>query len=160
MTVYILRHAVAENRRPGLTDSKRELTGQGRKELRRVALGLRKLKVRPGLILSSRYRRAWDTALVAAEVLGKSAQVVEFAGLEPSGNATTIWTELRKHSSSGSVMVVGHEPLLTELAAYLLASPGLELKLKKSGFIRIEVDDVEVKQPAGELRWLLAPEHF
>lgn len=157
MKVYILRHAVAEDRRPGLNDSKRELTGQGRKELRRVALGLRKLEVRPDVVLSSRYRRAWDTAVIAAEILGK-VKLVEFAGLQPDGTPAAIWAELAKYSSRDSVMLVGHEPLLTELAAYLLAAPKLEIKLKKSGFIRIDID-AEAKQPAGVLRWLLAPEH-
>lgn len=160
MRVYILRHAIAEPSRPGLADSKRELTAEGRKELQRVVLGLRKLKIRPDVILSSRYRRAWDTALIAAEALQDPPQVLEFDPLIPAGSPPEIWTGLRKFSSESSVMLVGHEPLLTQFAAFLLASPMLDLKLKKSGFIRIDVEDPHAKPPAGTMRWLLSPEHL
>ncbi len=160
MKVYILRHAIAEPSRPGLADSKRELTVEGRRELQEVVLGLRRLKVRPDAILSSRYRRAWDTALMAAEALQDSAEVLEFDPLIPGGNPLAIWSGMQKFSAESSVMLVGHEPLLSEFAAFLVGCPALGMKLKKSGFIRIDVEGVRGKQPAGTLRWLLAPEHL
>jgi len=160
MRVYILRHAIAEPSRPRLADSKRELTLEGRKELRRVVLGLCNLKIRPDVILSSPYRRAWDTALIAAEAFQPPPRVLEFDPLIPGGDPPAIWAELRKFSSESSVMLVGHEPLLTQFAAFVLACPMLDLKLKKSGFIRIDVEDPQAKQPAGTMRALLAPEHL
>ena len=36
MEVYLLRHGIAENRRPGRADAERKLTDEGKEKLRRV----------------------------------------------------------------------------------------------------------------------------
>lgn len=157
LKVFILRHGAAETRRPNLSDRERRLTAQGLQELGAAVRGLRRLKVQPDEILSSPYRRAWDTAVVAARELTAGKSPVEMAALVPGGNVARIWTELKKFSSAKSVMLVGHEPLLSEFAAFLLNSPHLTMNLKKSGFIRIDLDTVQVNHPSGNLRWLLTP---
>lgn len=160
MKIYILRHAVAETRRPNLSDRNRRLTPAGLQELNEVVRGLRRLKVQPDIILASSYRRAWDTAVVAARLLTPHKRPIEFDALKPSGSPTRIWLELKQYATQRSVMVVGHEPLLTELAAFLLNTPHLTINLKKSGFIRIDVSAVRANRPGGTLRWLLTSRHL
>jgi phosphohistidine phosphatase len=63
--IYLLRHGIAENTTP---DSERALTPEGREKLRRVLARARAADVALSLILSSPYRRAIETAEIAAEV--------------------------------------------------------------------------------------------
>ena len=46
MKLYVIRHAIAEERRPDLEDTRRALTAEGQKRFRREVRGLRKLGVR------------------------------------------------------------------------------------------------------------------
>jgi phosphohistidine phosphatase len=156
MRLYILRHAIAEPRRPNLADSKRCLTDEGLKELQEAVRGLRELGVRPDVIVASPYKRAWDTALVAARLL-RRRKPLEVQALKPDGTPPRIWAEMKPHASAKSVMVVGHEPLLSEFAGFLLNAPQLSINLKKSGLIRIDLSALRAERPAGVLRWVLTP---
>lgn len=155
MKLYLLRHASAELRGPNITDRNRRLTSQGVEELRSVVKALGKLKVAPGEILASPYRRAWDTAIVADRELRPGRKPTELAALMPTGNVNRLWLELKKLHAAKSVMMVGHEPLLSEFAAFLLNSPHLTINLKKSGVIRIDLHTVQIARPSGTLRWVL-----
>lgn len=157
MRIYLLRHATAELRRTNLSDRERRLTTDGHKELTAVGKALAKLKVRPDEILASPYRRAWDTALGVSTALRPAPKPLELSALMPGSNPVRLWTELKKHHAAKVVMLVGHEPLLTEFAAFLLGSPNLTIHLKKCGLIRLDVHTVQIDRPAGTLRWVLTP---
>ena len=157
MKIYLLRHAIAELRKNSLSDRSRRLTPQGLKELENVARSMRKLKVRPDEVLASPYRRAWDTALVASRNLRPGKRPVESPALLPNGNVVRLWLELKKFHAAKSLLLVGHEPLLSEFAAFLLNAPHLTINLKKSGLIRIDLHTVQIARPTGTLRWLLTP---
>jgi phosphohistidine phosphatase len=160
MRIYLFRHATAELRRENLSDRERRLTPEGHKELQAAAKALTKLKVAPDSILASPYRRAWDTALAVGQMLRPPGKPAELAALAPGSNPVRLWTELRKHHAARSVMLVGHEPLLTEFAAFLLGSPSLTIHLKKCGMIRVDVHTVQIDRPAGTLRWVLTPKQL
>jgi phosphohistidine phosphatase len=160
MKLFILRHAVAEERRPDFPDSKRALTEKGRAELKRALLGMKKLKVRPEAIVSSRYRRAWDTAVEASLTLLGEERVSQCDALKPGGAPAAVWAALKHYSSLDSLMIVGHEPLLSEFAAFVLSSPQMSIKLKKSGLIRIDVNGLGGNRVSAEFRWLLTPQQL
>ncbi|MBV8904023.1 MAG: histidine phosphatase family protein, partial [Acidobacteriia bacterium] len=77
MELYLLRHGIAENGRPGLKDADRALTAEGKDKLKRVLVRARGAGVEPGVILSSPYRRALETAQIAAESLGYRGKIVQ-----------------------------------------------------------------------------------
>jgi phosphohistidine phosphatase len=160
MKIYLLRHASAEVRREHLSDRDRRLTTDGHKELQAIGKALAKLKVAPDVVLASPYRRAWDTALGVAQMLRLAAKPAELAALVPGSNPVRLWTELRKHNAARAVLLVGHEPLLTEFAAFLLGSPNLTIHLKKCGLIRVDLHTVQIDRPAGTLRWVLTPKQM
>lgn len=155
MKIFLLRHAIAELRRTNLADRDRHLTKAGVKELELVVRAMDRLKVRPDEILASPYRRAWDTAVIAARGLSPARKPVEVRALIPSGEAAKLWLELKKHHAAKALLLVGHEPLLSEFAGYLLGSPHCTIQLKKSGLIRVDVHTVHLDHPSGTLRWLL-----
>ena len=69
MRVYLLRHGIAEDGRPGMPDSERALTGEGRRKLRDVIKAAKGAGFAPDLIVSSPYRRCVETADLLAQML-------------------------------------------------------------------------------------------
>src|SRR5262249_54870533 len=95
MQIYLLRHGIAENARPGQADAERALTGEGRDKLRRVLKRARLADVSPAVVLSSPYRRAIETADVAVEIFGYQGKVVLTRALVPEASPHDAWEEIR-----------------------------------------------------------------
>jgi phosphohistidine phosphatase len=139
MIILLLRHGHAIDEAPGLGDAERALSGKGRKVTRKVArwLARRKKELRPVEIWTSPLVRAVQTAEIAAEALELADEVFVHAELSPGGNPDTLMRKLSEHTDAGPVMLVGHEPDLSVIAALLLgvqSYPGL----KKSGVVAVE----------------------
>ena len=154
MKICILRHAEAEPRGPGGAEGARQLTPNGKRELRAVLKLAREAGVDPEVILASPWTRAVETAMAAREAFG-CEQVIETKSLLPDVLASHIWGEIRSLRPLKEIMVVGHEPHLSRFAAFLLEAP-VAIDMKKSGLIRIEVQDRE-GPPRGVLKWMLTP---
>lgn len=154
MQVHLLRHGVAEEGRLGLSDAERTLTTDGRKKLRQVLRTAVEAEVRPTLILTSPLKRAIQTAEVAKQVLGYKNEILRTKALTPGSNVEQVWDEIRVHQDEASLMLVGHNPLFENLAAYLLNCPALKLDFKKGAFLRLDIESFRA-QPHGMLRWLL-----
>ena len=147
MQIYLLRHGIAENALPGQPDSERALTAEGREKLRRVLKRARAAEVNPDTILSSPYKRALETAEVAAEVLGCQSEIERTRALLPEASPYDAWEEIRTAS---------HEPLMSSLAAFLLGCSALQVDMKKAALVRIDCDRLGA-QPRGALKWMLTP---
>jgi phosphohistidine phosphatase len=156
MEIYLLRHGIAENSRPGMKDSDRALTGEGREKLKRVLARARAAGVKPGVILSSPYRRALETAEIAAQSLGYRDKIVETAALVSDAAPQQVWEELRARRDEPSILLASHEPLTSATLAFLLGCPALTVDMKKAAVARIDCDRFG-PDPNGVLKWLLTP---
>jgi len=156
MEIYLLRHAIAEDARQGQRDSDRALTDAGREKLRRVLKRARAAGLNPDLILSSPYRRALETAAAAAAAFGYEGKVVITQALIPNASPQGVWEEIRRHREEAAILLAGHEPQMSALAAFLLNSPALVLEMKKAGLIRMDCDQFG-PQPRCVLKWMLTP---
>jgi phosphohistidine phosphatase len=156
MTIYLLRHGIAEPAGPGGDDAGRALTEDGRKKLRAVLKLARSAGVRPERILTSPLLRAVQTAELAGEVLGCGTRPAPSGALAPGGEAAEVWREIRSHRDAGSLLAAGHEPQFSQLAAYLLGAPEALVDFKKGALVAIEVDP-SAARPHGVLRWMLTP---
>jgi phosphohistidine phosphatase len=156
MEIYILRHGIAELRRPGRPDGQRALTEDGKVKLRKVLARARKAEVAPSLILTSPYTRALESAEIAAEVLGYPGELVQTPALLPGASPAAVWEELRSRPDERAVLLSGHEPLLSAIAAYLLNAPTLKIDLKKAALVRLDLEQLS-GDPAGTLKWILTP---
>jgi phosphohistidine phosphatase len=156
MEIYLLRHAIAENARPGQADSQRALTGEGREKLSRVLRRARAAGVKPAVILSSPYRRALETAAMAAEALAYGGEIGRTAALEPDASPHDAWEEIRARKSETALLLSSHEPLMSSLAAFLLSSPALAIDMKKAALVRVDCDRFG-PQPQGALKWMITP---
>jgi phosphohistidine phosphatase len=154
MHVYLLRHGIAEEERPGLNDSERALTAEGRRKLRQVLRTVAEAGVKPNLILSSPFKRALQTAQIAKEVLSYENQVLQTKILTPGSSPEQVWDEIRVHRDEQALLLVGHNPLFDNLAVYLLNAPHLSIGFKKGAIMRIDVEAFGA-HPKGVLCWYL-----
>ncbi|MGF1464890.1 MAG: histidine phosphatase family protein [Sandaracinaceae bacterium] len=140
MELLIVRHAIAEDRRPGLRDEDRKLTAKGKKRFQRHVAALGQLGLAPTVILHSPWRRAVQTAeLVAA--IGKASLQVE-AGLAQGPDEALLAALAAFEGPDARPMVIGHQPWLSELAGWLVwgRAQGADerLRLKKGGAVLLE----------------------
>src|SRR5215472_6837839 len=115
----IMRHGIAEDRRAGLVDAKRALTPEGKEGMRKIAEGLAKAGFSPAWVVSSPYVRAAETARIVAESIGPKVPFDFCDALEPGGSPEALVTFLASRPQHTHVLVVGHEPDLSALAARL-----------------------------------------
>lgn len=160
MKLYLLRHAIAAERRPGRSDAQRRLTPRGRRRMERIARAMRRAGIRVDAIYTSPLPRAAETAAVVAAALGTAAPR-ETPGLAPDGSVAELLREIAlRHGRRGAgILLVGHEPDLGRLASQLLTgSTGGPFRLRKGGFFRLDVPDGRLRYGrCATLEWLAAP---
>ena len=156
MTVYLLRHGIAEDAPPGGDDRARRLTPRGRTRMAVAARGLVALGIELDVILTSPLPRAAETAAIVAAAYQPSPSARELPALAPGVPPAETLQALRPWSRHDRVMLVGHEPGLSRLASLVLTGSAerLAIDLKKGGCIAIELEKL-VPPTGATLRWLL-----
>lgn len=160
MDIYILRHAIAQERStPGVkSDFDRALTPEGEQKLRRVAKAMRNLELSFDLVLSSPYLRARETAELVASAFGIGKRLELRESLGADGNPREFIAELMaRQPPPQSLLIVGHEPYLSTMATLLLTGALKScLILKKAGLCKLSIERLNVGRCA-QLEWLLTP---
>jgi phosphohistidine phosphatase len=156
MEIYLLRHGIAEPAKPGAKDADRALTAEGRDKLKRVLKRAKSAGVAPTAILSSPYRRAVETAELAAEALGYREKVIQTMMLTPDADPHEVWEEIRTRKQESALLLASHEPLMSSTLALLLGSPALQVDMKKAALVRLDCDRFG-PEPTCVLKWLLTP---
>ena len=160
MNVFFLRHglAVELDEFDYANDAARPLTPKGNKQLRTVATALHAMELRPDLIWSSPLVRARQTAEIIAEELKLKKSLAYVEELKPGGDEKKlIQTITRLKAVPENILLVGHEPDLSELISLLVTGhAGAGFALKKGGLAKLEVEKLRAGKCA-LLAWLLAP---
>ncbi len=153
MKLFFFRHGIAEPAHSGLRDWDRKLTPEGQAQLQRIGRAMQRMHVKPDLILTSPLVRAYQTAEVVAQALQRDARTAE--ELQPGCTFDDLQRLLRRYDAE-SVMLVGHQPDLSALAARLINADENSLVLKKAGLIRVDVEG-RPQVGRGRLTVLLTP---
>jgi len=158
MDLYIVRHGIALDGVPeGQSDFERPLTEEGVEKLKWIGKGLRALEARPEVILTSPLVRARQTAERLRDSLQCVARIEEIVSLSPSAKREELYRELQSRGKLASIMLVGHQPSLGEIAGEMAwGSADASLDLKKGGACKLELSDLR-PVPSGRLLWLLTP---
>ena len=120
--LYLLRHAKSSWDDPDLGDAERPLAPRGERAARRVAGLLREQGVKPDLVLCSPARRARETLEAVAPAFGSGTELRVEEDLYGAG-AGELLARLRQVSpGTRSVMVVGHNPGIHDLALELVGA--------------------------------------
>ena len=120
--IYLLRHAKSSWKDPALGDHDRPLAPRGRRAAKAIGRHMREQRIDPELVLCSTARRARETLERIEPALGTRAVRVEPELY--AATATALLARLRQVPDSvGSVLLIGHNPGLQQLAVDL-ARPG------------------------------------
>lgn len=148
MDLILWRHAEAEE---GAPDSARRLTKKGEQQARKMATWLNPRMQKPMRILVSPASRAQQTAAA----LTSEFDTVEEIGVGSS--ARRILQATGWPNAAGTVLVVGHQPTLGQLAAFLLAGMELDWAIKKGAVWWFQTQGGEA-EPL--LRAVMTPRHI
>ena len=157
MLLYLLRHGVAIDRDDPECppDAERPLTREGVEKTRLAARGLRKLGVKPDLILSSPLLRAVQTAELAAVELGYAKEKIRrTSALESEADPAELLKELPRGKKC-EVLCTGHAPHLDEMIAQAVGVRVAFTGLKKAGAACLEFGSAAASR--GVLLWLMPP---
>ena len=163
MNLYLLRHGIAvDPGTPGYAaDSDRPLLPKGERKLQSIGEAIQALDISFDLILSSPYVRARQTAEIIADTC-KSKKKIELSEvLTPGGSPRKLIESLtRLRPVPEDVLLVGHEPYLSELISLLISGQsGLSISMKKGGLCKLTAEPLEYGRCA-TLDWLLAPKQM
>src|SRR3954447_3131386 len=117
MQIYLMRHGAAGAAQPGMPDSSRGLTAEGKIQVQQIGRIAGRALGTP-LVIASPYDRAQQTALIMAKSLGLTAPIITCSELTPESTPKNAWSEVRSQANGSSLLLVGHEPLFSALTAY------------------------------------------
>jgi phosphohistidine phosphatase len=121
----LVRHAHADWPNYVGADFDRPLTPRGLTDAAATAAAIRDAGHRPGLLLTSPARRTLQTTQIIATMLGMQDQLVCQASELYNAGADVLCAQLRKALlSANTVMLVAHNPGISELARMLTGNPG------------------------------------
>ncbi|RYF55540.1 MAG: phosphohistidine phosphatase [Cytophagaceae bacterium] len=148
ITLYIVRHAKAEDRAIFMPDHDRQLTPDGIIAAARMGRYLHGKAILPDVIISSTAPRAKDTATVIAEQIGYDPAAIRLDDALFDGGPKAYLAALNALPTSvQSAMIVGHNPDVSYLAEYLThQSIG---SMSKGAVVTIVFDDVNWPEMSG-----------
>ena len=154
-SLYLVRHAIAAERGDKYPDdTKRPLTNRGISRMREVVKGFRTLGPEIDLVLTSPLVRARQTADILVAGLSPAPELAVEDTLAPDHRPEMVTDALGGHASREAVALVGHEPDLGILAAWLIGARE-PLVFKKGAIARIDVGGKPGRD--GQLIWLATP---
>jgi len=138
--LIFIRHSKAEDQLPGIPDFERSLTTKGKQNSKLMAQLLFSRREDPGRIITSPAFRALETALIFCREYGISPDEIRlnpklYLSLEEDDFLSFIRA---LNDDDHTVTLFGHNPLLTEMAAFL-ASDEPEA-LSKTGIYCLSFD--------------------
>ena len=160
--MYILRHGKAEEHTKNITsDSKRQLTETGIIELEYIAKALKNFDIDVDTIISSPLVRAKETAHIMAKHLWKKKKTITiWDELKPESNVLDIHKKLIKLPPDAKILLVGHEPHLTNLISSIISHKcDVAINLKKGGFVSMSVNSSK-SRIVGTLQSILTPKQL
>src|SRR6202049_2653293 len=155
MIIYFLRHASAgEHLVNPKKDEKRALDKEGIEQCGYIGRALAALEVQVDAIVSSPLKRCTQTASLVGNELGYEGKLQIESGLRPEAGLADFRKLLEKYSGQEAIMVVGHNPNLSQFLGSVISDSGCEasVELKKGA-----VAKVEMRRTSGTLQWCVTP---
>lgn len=157
MDLFVIRHAIAADVEPGQEDAARKLTPDGVRKFKSVVQGIRELDWMFDRVLASPWQRALETAELLAPVSDGPTIVTDLLADKPRPELFALIAEATATRKRHATAVVGHEPWLSELVAWLAFGDPRHaeaFELKKGGVICLDGSAV----PGGmKIRAMLPP---
>ncbi len=156
-TLFLMRHAKSDWKDKTLADFDRPLNERGRQAAPLVADFLLKRKIMPDLILSSPAERARQTTLLVIKSAGFPIEPIYDKRIYEASVARLIEVISSSDDTAGQILLVGHNPALSELVSYLTGQPH---HMTTASIANITLDAAtwrQIKEGNGRLEWLVTP---
>ncbi len=153
--LVLVRHAKSDWDHPGLPDHDRPLNARGERDAPAMASRLASAAVRPARILSSTALRARTTAGAFGAALGVDIELDSAL----YGAPARVLRAAASASGAASVMVVAHNPGMTDLAASLSGGGIAHMPTCAVALFRWNVDDGDVAASLAPDFWELLTPH-
>lgn len=138
-TLTLLRHAKSSWKDASLQDRERPLNGRGQRDAPIMAQHINEAGIRPSLILSSPAVRAWTTAKTIAHEIGYPAEFLQQEDRLYHASIRSLLKVISEQDSGfNNLMIVGHNPGLTDFANYL--TPKITDNIPTCAFVSFEID--------------------
>ena len=150
---YLMRHAEPTPGHP--MDATRELTANGQRQAVEMASFLKGHIGRVDVVISSPFTRAMQTAEVMADALG--AHVVSTTLLEPDQEPEQMWPNIERIAQASShVLLVGHDPSINKLLAWLIAGGNVRFEHGAIAHVTVAAKDQDTHpRVEAKLHWLV-----
>lgn len=153
----LIRHADANPQQPFQSDSERNLTDKGRRQVENIAKQLKKLKCLPDYLLCSSAKRAIQTTKILCEQFKINSNLININKSLYLGDLED--TLLALHSfDCQKLFLIGHNPNLSWLA-HKLCPTTKSIILPTAGVISLGFDVENWKYPLiqGKLLFFIEP---
>ncbi len=163
--LMLLRHAKTERAEPGARDRDRKLTKRGRTDAPVIGAYMAHHRLVPDLVLISPAVRVQETWAMVLPAFGKAPRVVKDERIY-NASAERLLNVIAEARNAHSLLVVGHNPGLQDIAVRLIATGDVETreqvteKLPTSGLVVIDfsIDDWARLHPhSGRLERFVTP---
>lgn len=135
----IVRHAKSSWKDTRLSDRKRPLNKRGERDAPEMGRRIHEHGIRPSLIITSPAKRAWTTAKIIAHEINYPLEFLQREdGLYLASLNEILDTIVAQDNGFNNLMIVGHNPGLTDFANFLV--PGLTNNLPTAGVVSVEID--------------------
>jgi phosphohistidine phosphatase len=128
MRLMLLRHAKSEKAEPGKRDHARRLNGRGQNDAPLIGAYMARHALIPDLVLVSGAARTRETWERLASALSASPRVSYEERLYDAGSEAVLAVLRETAPEVRTLMVVGHNPGLHDLARLLIASGDVEAR--------------------------------
>ena len=155
MVIYFLRHASAGEPFTSLRkDEKRALDKEGIEQCGLVGRVLAAMDVQVDTIISSPLKRSAQTASLVGNELSHEGKLQFENALRPGASYTDFRRMLEKYARQEAIMVVGHNPNLSEFLGRTISETGCEanVELKKGA-----VAKVDLGRNSAVMQWCITP---
>jgi phosphohistidine phosphatase len=135
----IVRHAKSSWNDTSLSDRKRPLNKRGERDAPIMGKRISDHGIRPSLIVTSPATRAWKTAKIIARELNYPKEFLQREDhLYLASRDEILDIIVAQDNGFNNLMVVGHNPGLTDLVNFL--QPGLTINLPTAGVVSVQID--------------------
>jgi phosphohistidine phosphatase len=156
MIVYFVRHASAgQSKSDPAKDDKRPLDKDGIRQAHEIGRALAGLDVQVESVISSPLKRATQTASLVANELGHESKLQFADALHKQATWPKFQELLREQADKDAIMVVGHNPSLSEFLSLLISagSSKTAVELRKGAVAKVEITG----KRTATLSWCLTP---
>jgi len=157
-TLFLLRHAAAENAATGLSDHDRALNGRGRQEAQTVGTFLKKQNLTFDFVLCSTARRARDTADLVLSAAELTVSVRYDRRIYEASPLLILEVISEIGAEASAVLLVGHNPGMAELLQLLT---GRVERMPTCTLAKIDLNRdawAEALGSQASLDWIVKPE--